>query len=377
MVTVSAPGKILWMGGYSIIEANNLGFVTSIDKRVYADATALPFPHIELKNDQLGIDCKGIYKNNKNILNNETEQKKVKFIRDAVQFTLNYLEQRGVELHGIKIKTKSDAAFNVDGAKSGLGSSAAVTVATVGAVLSLHGIDLTDKKEIEMLHKIAQYSHCTSQGKAGSGFDVATSTYGSIQYSRYSPEFIKMNLSQAIASNWNYSITPVNLPSFFYAVVANIPNNSTSTTQMVAKVKEFKEKNKVEYSKLISELNEYNKKAIKCLEVLQVQRSEEKLAEFEKCFDDARTLLKTLGEKSSIEIESNQMTQFIEESKKHGAFTASLPGAGGGDSIAGLCLSQTDAVKLKSFWTKSGLELLDISIDNTGVKLETSVLKRT
>ncbi len=364
------------MGGYSIIEPNNVGFVTSIDKRVYAEATALPFPHIELKNEQLGIDCKGVYKNNKIILD-EMEQKKATFIRDAVQFALNYLEQRSVKLQGVKVKTKSDAAFNIDGAKSGLGSSAAVTVATVGAVLSLHGINLTDKKEIEVLHKIAQYSHCTSQGKAGSGFDVAASTYGSIRYSRYSPELVKMSVSQAVASKWDYSVTPVNLPSFFYTVVANIPNNSTSTTQMVAKVKEFKEKNKVEYSKSISELNEYNQKAINCLEVLQVQRSEEKLTEFKKWFDASRTLLKTLGEKSGIEIESNEKTQLIAESKKHGAFTASLPGAGGGDSIAGLCLSQTDAVKLKTFWTKSRLELLDISIDNTGVKVETSVLKRT
>ncbi len=364
------------MGGYSIIEPNNIGFVTSIDKRVYAEATALPFPHIELKNNQLDIDCKGVYKNNKIVLKDETEQKKATFIRDAVQFALNYLEQRGVKLHGVSVKTKSDAAFSIDAAKSGLGSSAAVTVATVGAVLSLHGIDLINKKEIEALHKIAQYSHCTSQGKAGSGFDVASSTYGSIRYSRYSPELIKMSLSQAIGSKWDYSITPINLPSFFYAVVANIPNNSTSTTQMIAKVKEFKEKNKAEYTKMISELNEYNQKAIKCLEILQAQRSEEKLAEFEKWFDSARGILKTLGEKSGIEIESNEMTQLIEESKKHGAFTASLPGAGGGDSIAGLCLSQTDAFKLKSFWSKSGLELLDISIDNTGFKVETSVLKR-
>ena len=88
-------------------------------------------------------------------------------------------------------------------AKTGLGSSAALTTSLVGALLQFDGIvDLNSgsgsnsatttgiatgteststtspTKELELIHNLAQVAHSLAQGKVGSGFDVSSAVYG-------------------------------------------------------------------------------------------------------------------------------------------------------------------------------------------------------
>ena len=60
----------------------------------------------------------------------------------------------------------------------------------VGALLSFFGIvhlKYQSIRDLELVHHIAQYAHCSSQGKIGSGFDVSAAVYGSHRYKRFSP----------------------------------------------------------------------------------------------------------------------------------------------------------------------------------------------
>ena len=365
-VIASAPGKIIWIGNYAVLERGTHGFITSIDKRVYAKATEIATtlaPKVHILSPQLGLNEKGTCTNGKI----DIETPLAKFVKTAIEITLRYLEFKKIKLKGIALETYSDPAFSITGGKSGLGSSAAVTVATVAAVLSLHGVDI--EKEKNTLHKLAQYAHCTSQGKVGSGFDVATSTFGAIEYSRFSPELITQSLETVIDREWDYTAKPLTLPSVFTAVIANIPNTSTSTTQMVASVKKYKDKNPVEYSALIEKLDKSNRSALKALKSLKSEGTET-VNEFRTAFEYSRSLVRELGEKSGTEIEPENLGEMIEKSKLHGAFIALLPGAGGGDSIVALCLSQRDASRLREFWTSQGFQVLNATTSNTGVKIE-------
>ncbi|MFH0713568.1 MAG: hypothetical protein V1722_03420 [Candidatus Micrarchaeota archaeon] len=373
MVVASAPGKVLWVGAYALSEKGNRGFVTSVEARVYAKATELPFPNVEIISQQLQINESGKFANGKITIADE----RAKFVKNAIENTLNYLsivlsksKNGSSRLKGVKLETYSDEAFSVEGAKSGLGSSAAVTVATVAAVLALHDVDFENSAGKEVVHKLAQFAHCTSQGKVGSGFDVAAGTFGAIEYSRFSPELISVGASDVVNQNWDYFVKPMQLPRVFTAVIANIPNTSTSTTKMMAGIKPFKEKHLDEYNALFAKLNEHNKTVLNALRALT--KGTESLQEFRIAFDASRSLVKKLGEKSGVEIESNAFSELIEDSKQHGAFVALLPGAGGGDAIAALCLSARDASRLKSFWNSRGLQVLNISTSDKGVKLENS-----
>jgi phosphomevalonate kinase len=82
-------------------------------------------------------------------------------------------------------------------AKTGLGSSAAMTTAVVAALLHYLGVvDLSslskDERpvDVDMVHIIAQTAHCIAQGKVGSGFDVSSAVYGSNRYVRFSPDIL-------------------------------------------------------------------------------------------------------------------------------------------------------------------------------------------
>ena len=110
-------------------------------------------------------------------------------------------------------------------AKTGLGSSAALVTSLVGSLLCLFGVvDLdshNNKKENEkaddatvtgpgsnstatspsqhgkdLVHSLGQFCHCLAQGKIGSGFDVASAVYGSVQYRRFSPSILESLLDK-------------------------------------------------------------------------------------------------------------------------------------------------------------------------------------
>ena len=49
-VIASAPGKIMWIGGYAVLEQPNVSYNTGVDKRVFAsaveaDVIAFNMPH--------------------------------------------------------------------------------------------------------------------------------------------------------------------------------------------------------------------------------------------------------------------------------------------------------------------------------------------
>lgn len=80
-------------------------------------------------------------------------------------------------------------------AKTGLGSSAAMTTAVVAALLHYFGVVnlsllSTESSELDVVHMIAQSAHCIAQGKVGSGFDVSSAVYGSQRYVRFSPDVL-------------------------------------------------------------------------------------------------------------------------------------------------------------------------------------------
>lgn len=84
-------------------------------------------------------------------------------------------------------------------AKTGLGSSAAMTTSVVAALLHYLGVvnlpfsakslpeGNTNNSDLDLVHVMAQSAHCIAQGKIGSGFDVSAAVYGSQRYVRFSP----------------------------------------------------------------------------------------------------------------------------------------------------------------------------------------------
>ena len=114
-------------------------------------------------------------------------------------------------------------------AKTGLGSSAALVTSLVGSLLqlfevvNLDGPHASDKNRTTV-HNLAQFCHCLAQGKIGSGFDVASAVFGSLQYRRFSPTILEdlLNKVALIQSSFLSLVLAYLIFPFFFASLKEI-----------------------------------------------------------------------------------------------------------------------------------------------------------
>lgn len=356
MSRASAPGKILWLGGYAVLERPSVALVTAVNARVHAEVK-------KSKEDWLDLPQFGIKKKINEL--SDAEREKAKFVLASISSVKSYLRSKNEDVSCVAVRTKSDDAFSVEGGKSGLGSSAAVTVATVAAMLNFFGRGGAEPHDLELVHKLSQYAHALAQEKVGSGFDIAAATYGTIKYVRYSPSLIDIkesDIARMIDKQWDYEIERVEWPSHFRIVVGNFIQESASTSAMVKQVFAFKKEHPDEYAELIKKIDEADRKAISALESGDYDA-------FAFHFNQSRLLTKKLGERSGAAIEPEKATRLIEKILSEGkALAAKLPGAGGGDSICAICIDEDSEKKTKSILQKEkGIKLLDVSVQNSGV----------
>lgn len=392
MVEAKAPGKVLWLGGYSVLERPNIGYVTAIDAYVHANVNLLEGSNeVHINAPDFNLEMAGTLDPKTGKINIE-RTKELNLLITTAEISLSYVISRGFRPNGISIETRNDKAFayrissngsNKKVSKSGMGSSSAVTVALVAAILKSYGLDTNEN---DALHKIAQLSHNVATGKIGSGFDIAAATYGSILYSRYSPAMIAGfpqnftidDVASIVDKKWDYKIKGVNFPGIFRASMANFINEAAITTSLVGVVNEFKKRNPHEYESIITEINDSAEKAVVALSKIKNENGTHDIEEFIDNFERSRLATRKLGELSGAEIEPADTTKLIEESKKEGALVARLPGAGGKDSVVAISKGDDEAERLRRFWSsKNDLELLGISMQNNGVTLSKKDQKHT
>ncbi|MCS6914633.1 MAG: hypothetical protein RMK29_11855 [Myxococcales bacterium] len=142
---VRAPGKALLIGEYAVLDGAPAA-VAAVDR--YATAMLRP------------------------------AEPSSPYVRAAIEEARAELRQLGVALpEGVPMVDTS--AFLGGGHKLGIGSSAATTVAAVGALFAGAGLDPAMWREA--IHRAAAAAHAAAQGERGSGADVLAATMGGIQ----------------------------------------------------------------------------------------------------------------------------------------------------------------------------------------------------
>jgi len=375
MIEVSAPGKLMLSGEWSVLEVDIPCIVLAVNERVYcriekSDEIELDAPDIGIRN------LKGEFNGEKLTWKRDltqNERDKVILPEKAIEITLRYLQDTEKKLINFKITTKSDISQVTleDGTvtKIGFGSSAAAVVAIVGAILKFHGFGIIKKEEKDRIYKLAAIAHYIGQGKVGSAFDIAASTYGgAVVYRRFDPDWLIQEmgsgegLNEIIDVEWKaFFAENIRLPKDFILCVG-WTKTGASTKELIMKIQDFKRVNEKKYWEIINSIKDVTERLI-----VAVKKNDKK--KILNLIDKNRTHLKELSDLSGSRLETEELTKLIEISKKFRA-AGKFSGAGGGDCGIAVCFDNNTAQEIKNSWKGAGLYPINIEISKIGLREE-------
>lgn len=364
----SAPGKLFLSGEWAILEMGTRGIVAAVSKRVHS---LVEDNHSGISVSIDDFNLKSLYADFDGRKLNFAEsghEKELQFIKEAVETALRFLADKSVDKKHFKIRTwGEDTTIDIDGQrkKVGFGSSAAATVAVIASMLEYHG----HKASNEEIYKLATIAHYFAQGKVGSAFDVAASTYGGVfVYSRFDPDWLtrKMEAGEKIVSivseKWpGFYVEELDIPQDFRLIIG-WTKEEASTSAMVRQMNEFKKANQQQYEKAIKTVADCAHNAIDAWHekdwgrlIIELQNNEQALAQ--------------LGRVSGVRIETPQLETMAELANTCGA-GGKLSGAGGGDCGIAVCFQEDAEKKIKHAWQNSGFAVVDATVDKEGIRKE-------
>lgn len=234
--------------------------------------------------------------------------------------------------------------------KLGLGSSAALTVALLGAMLARAGKPPFGEKERREVFRLGVEAHRAAQENLGSGIDVAASAFGGVlEY--------QIPLGQPPESA---RIEPLTLPEncHFRAVWSG---KSASTTELVKQVQRFREKDPAGFRKIMLEMAEISSAGIAGLKKAATPAFLDAVREY-------RGAMERLGRLSGAPIISPEHRRIGEIVRECGA--AYKPsGAGGGDLGIAFATAEEILEECEARLKQAGIECININIARKGVQI--------
>ncbi|KAL6578720.1 hypothetical protein OROMI_008936 [Orobanche minor] len=327
----------------------------------------------------------------------------------------------------LNAEESSDRKSKPEVAKTGLGSSAAMTTAVVAALLHYLGVVSLPSEnsplqgnqvQLDVVHIIAQTAHCIAQGKVGSGFDVSSAVYGSQRYIRFSPEVlssaqdavegisIEKVISDVLEANWDHERTKFSLPPMMTLVLGEPGTGGSSTPSMVGAVKKWQKSepqsslemwNKLSeansalemHLNKLSQLAETNYDAYRiAVDKCSMHMSEKQWTEgavepnqteVVKALLGARDAMlsircnmRKMGEAAGIPIEPESQTRLLDTTMNtEGVLLAGVPGAGGFDAVFAVTLGNSSS-NVINVWSSLDVLALLVREDPRGVHVESN-----
>ena len=366
---ISAPSKLFIAGEWAVLDAGNPGIVAAVNKRVWVEIEEGSKITVSVKDFNIyGVEGEFNGKELKWLNAKPEENEKLVFMKAAIESVLKFLEEWKAfritswgELSQIDVERKKK--------KIGFGSSAASVVATIAGILALHGWDIKNRKVKDIIYKLSAVAHYFAQGRIGSGFDIAASTYGGVfVYKRFDSEWLikqfeeGKSIREIVSLEWpGLGIERLNIPEGFELLVG-WTGESASTTFMIKKLNEWTRKYSEEKERIYKQIAELVKNLIEAWKTGKKERILELIRKNE-------DYLRELGEKSGIPIETPELRKLSEIANKNGG-AGKLSGAGGGDCGIAVVFDSEISEKIKKEWEENGIQVLDVSLDLNGVEKE-------
>ncbi len=368
MISQSAPGKLYIAGEYAVVEPGHQAVLVAVDRFITVRITqaedggsAGPTGHISST----------LYEAQSLTWYRRPEDGVVmvdKQFDDYVVSAIRMVEQMVREAGGPLRYFDLDVSSELDdgcGRKLGLGSSSAVTVATVRAVARFYGLVLDDMA----VYKLALLATDAVQ-PIGSGGDIAASSFtGWVAYTSPDRAWLHQvsgapgtgnspggsaGLSELVRMDWPL-LSIRRLPAPGLRLSVGWTGSPASTPRLVADVQAHtRGAQDAAYTAFLRESEA-------CLSALTLALREDDGGEIGLRIQEGRRLLLGLTRTSGIVIETPPLRRLVEIAQEHGA-VAKSSGAGGGDCGIALCPPGTDMAAMHAAWESAGIQPLDLRV---------------
>ncbi|RWZ61181.1 phosphomevalonate kinase [Labedella populi] len=352
MITVSAPGKLFIAGEYAVVEPGYPAVLIAVDRFVTVTLEASDGLG-RLVSDQFG-HRPVVWRRDGERLVIDRDQRPFDYVLAAIRVVEEFAVGRGRDLDFYDLTITSELDDR-SGRKFGLGSSAAVTVATVTALDRFYdlGLDELSRVKLALLATV-------SVNPLASGGDVAASMYGGwIAYSSPDRSWMTARLSDTsitdlVAELWP-GLSVRRLPPLSRArLVVGWTGEPASTAQLVDSIQKRKLNEDSHYEAFLDDSRA-------CVDTLVAAFDADDLAAAQRQLHRARRLLVRLGVSAGIPIETPDLTLLCDSAEYVGA-AAKSSGAGGGDCGIVLADETTDLDPMFRQWELADIRRLSLHV---------------
>ena len=398
-VQASAPGKLYIAGEYAVVDGS-AAIVAAVNRYVTVKVDDENLPTLSPESRKYYGVIVSEKENYKPIFWTRSSDGSIEILGDekyayvlaAMRVIDSYASEcfapnMGRKSYNLHISSELDDAKS--GRKYGLGSSAAITVATVRALCKWYGL----KPDVPTICKLSLIASSMVK-RSGSGGDVAASSCGGwILYRAYDREWLESELgliksgesdfSKLLRKKWpRLEFKRINVPKTLKLLVG-WTGSPASSAQLVSSVEssvegsvsseiahpftyqDFCDQSEVCVQKLAQSLENFSLEE-SSLEESSIRKSsikESELNNISACFAQNRELLQKLSALTGTLIETPKLTRFIEDANFAG-IPAKTSGAGGGDcAIALTTIYEKNRIEsMKSAWENHGIMPLNIEV---------------
>ena len=355
---VKVPGKLMIAGEYAVTESNQASIVVAVNRYISAkiavsDRNKLTLPQLDL--DNLTWDLTS------GMVNFQEYDNRLRFIKNAFHVVYKYLQEQDIDVIPFHLAVTSELD-DPSGRKYGLGSSAAIVVAVVTAMLKLHEAE-KETPNPEKIFKLAAIAHFKTQGN-GSCADIAASTFGGwLHYTAFQADWLikkihkESSISELLTVAWPMlsisSITPPNNLAF----CVGWTGEAASTAPMVTQIQQFRQKNPTVYRAFLEESNRAVALIVKGFNQNDAKSVMQGLKQ-------NRHVLCHISEQANTMIETDKLHKLATIAEQYGSGKSS--GAGGGDCGIAFVEDEAQVKQLKEDWLEAEIKTLNLQASDHG-----------
>lgn len=350
MIVSSAPGKLYIAGEYAVVEPEYPAILVALNRFIRVSLEKASYNGSISSYGDMPI----LWRREDSKLVLDKRDNRLYYIRSAIETVESYARELGKTLDFYHLKVESDLE-SPEGKKIGLGSSAAVTVATVEVLCKHYNINIS-KKDLFKLSALSQIN----LNKDGSCGDIAASVYGGwIGFKTFDKDWIleekkKSSIKDILNKKWpGLWVESLNPPAELKLAIG-WTGNPASTINLVENVNNKRKNRKEIYEKFLLDSKITVENMIEAFK-------EGNIDEIQNLISINRQLLSKMGKDLNIPIETPILKKLCNIAKRHNGYAKSS-GAGGGDCGIAIFEGDYNKKELEKEWKEENIEILPLKV---------------